>query len=54
MLKPDPTQKRQLTDEGPMLLWRDRQGGGREALARSVQACANPECSAAMQSSKGG
>lgn len=44
MLKPDPSQRRQLAADGPMLLWRDRQGGGREGLALSAHACSNPEC----------
>ena len=27
-----------------LLLWRDRQGGGREGLALSAHACSNPKC----------
>lgn len=44
MLKPDSSLERQLADTGPMLLWRDRAGGGREGLALTVHACANPRC----------
>jgi hypothetical protein len=44
MLKPDPSSKRQISADGPILLWRDAREGGREVLALSVSACANDEC----------
>ena len=44
MLKPDPSQKRQAADGGLTVLWRERQGGGREGLALLANACSNPGC----------
>jgi hypothetical protein len=43
--KADPTQARQLSLEGPILLWRDQQKGGRrEGLLLTTDVCANPAC----------
>ena len=44
MLKPDPSQKRQAAEGGLTVLWRERQGGGREGLALLANACSNPGC----------
>lgn len=44
MLKPDPSLRRQLAPEGPMLLWRTATDGRREALTLLTDACANAEC----------
>jgi len=44
-LRADPSQARQLTLAGPMLLWRDAGGGGRrEGLVLTTDLCTNPEC----------
>jgi hypothetical protein len=43
-LKANPNLSRQLTLEGPMLLWRDKCGGGREGLLLTVDVCTNPAC----------
>lgn len=43
-LKANPTLSRQLSLEGPMLLWRDKAGGGREGLLLTVDVCSNPAC----------
>ncbi len=43
-LKANPNLSRQLALEGPMLLWRDRAGGGREGLLVTVDVCTNPSC----------
>jgi hypothetical protein len=43
-LKANPRLSRQLTLEGPMLLWRDKAGGGREGLLLTTDVCTNPSC----------
>jgi hypothetical protein len=43
-LKADPSVKRQIQNEGPMAVWRDAPGGGREGLVLLFQACSNPSC----------
>jgi len=43
-LKANPKLSRQLTLEGPMLLWRDKAGGGREGLLLTLDVCTNPSC----------
>jgi hypothetical protein len=43
-LKANPDLSRQLALEGPMLLWRDKAGGGREGLLLTIDVCTNPSC----------
>lgn len=43
-LKANPKLSRQLTLEGPMLLWRDKAGGRREGLLVTIDVCTNPSC----------
>jgi SEC-C motif-containing protein len=43
-LKANPRLSRQLTLQGPMLLWRDKRGEGREGLLVTVDVCPNPSC----------
>src|SRR6266516_4420834 len=43
-LKANPKMSRQLALEGPMLLWRNKRGGGREGLLLTVDVCTNPSC----------
>jgi hypothetical protein len=43
-LKANPKLSRQLTLEGPMLLWRDKADGGREALLLTTDVCENLKC----------
>ena len=43
-LKANPKLSRQLTLEGPMLLWRDKAGGGREGLLLTTDVCENLNC----------
>lgn len=42
--EPNPQRDRQLAADRPILLWRDRPGGGREALMIVAWACPFPEC----------
>ena len=44
MLKAQPNQRRQLPEDGPLLLWRDADDGGREGLVLLPHACAEPTC----------
>jgi hypothetical protein len=43
-LKANPKLSGQLTPGGPMLLWRDKAGGGRERLLLTTDVCENPKC----------
>ncbi len=43
-LKANPRLDRQLSLAGPMVLWRDRAGGGRAGLLLTTSACLNPAC----------
>lgn len=43
-LKANPKLSRQLTLDGPMLLWRDKGGGNREGLLITVDVCAGLSC----------
>jgi len=43
-LKANPKLTRQLMFEGPMLLWRDKAGGGREGLLLTTDVCENLNC----------
>lgn len=47
MREADPTLSRQLSADNPLVLWRDRAGGGREGLVLALTACANPGCDCA-------
>lgn len=42
--KADPSQARQLSLEGGMFLWREREDGGRQGLLLTTDVCANPAC----------
>lgn len=46
MFKPNPATARQLSDDGPIALWRDGRQG-REGLLISARGCENPECTCA-------
>ena len=44
MLKANPKASRQLALDGPLLLWRDKAGGGREGLLVMCTVCSDPAC----------
>jgi hypothetical protein len=43
-LQANPRTSRQLSLEGPMLLWRHKAGGGREGLLLTTEVCENLRC----------